>query len=574
MTVQPLNQTRHLRGPSRRAILAGLGASLAAPVMDAGLPGRPALAAVSCPNSCQSVLDEKDDWIRGLPVIDVHCHVFNARDIPAIQFITRVFLPNHVVQLPAKQRRQLEEDLARLLDRRLKATPGYGQEMERLNARFSGADQFDAGLPSLTVPRYARGGPKSCYGNDLAHSTEAISNFVTIVTGYRHKIFEALMATYESALPGVAVALYTPALVDMAFWLEPDETARADGAGGPPPAAARTTTPAQQVEMMETIARAYPGRMHAFAAFCPWRQASDTHHNLAFGDVPERRRKTALEVVEDAILNRGCVGVKLYPPMGFRPIGNAEIPLEAFPPWAQRTPYAERFGEEIDRALMELYRFCADFDVPIMAHTSNSNGAGFFKDTDGKSTSYAVRADPKYWARVLATPGLEKLRLNLAHFGSAAKGVPDWRGTVGELMDGYENVYADLSHFQDLVQDNWRGSGQHCQEAADLMEPLRREFLAGAGAKRWRRILYGSDWEVLAKEFYYADYLAVMAHMYRRKIYGPGINNDQAARGFMCTNAVRFLGLQQGGRNRQRLEEWYARHHLDPGLLARFDGVE
>lgn len=551
---------------------------MAAPVTGTGSGGMSAaLAAVSCPNSCQSVLDDKDEWIRGLPVIDVHCHVFNARDIPAIQFITRVYLPNHVVLLPAKQRRQLEEDLARLLDKRLAATPGYEQEMERLNARLSGADQFDAGLPSLVVPRYARGGPKSCYGNDLAHSTEAISNFVTIMTGYRHKIFEALIETYRSALPGVEVALYTPALVDMALWLEPDAAALADGAPGSQAARAMTThqtTPAQQVEMMEMIARAYPGRMHAFAPFCPWRQASDAHHNLSFGDVPERRRRTAMEVVEDAILNRGCIGVKLYPPMGFRPIGNAEIPLDQFPPWARQTPYADRFGEELDRALMELYRFCADLDVPIMAHTSNSNGAGFFKDSDGKSTSYAVRADPKYWARVLATPGLEKLRINLAHFGSAARGQPDWRETVGELMDAYENVYADLSHFQDLVQDNWLGSGQHCQEAADLLEPLRREFLAGERAKRWRRILYGSDWEVLAKEFYYADYLPVMAHMYRRKIYGPGINNDQAARGFMSANAIRFLGLDTGARNRKRLEEWYAKQRLDAGLLARFDGVE
>ncbi|MEC9369179.1 MAG: amidohydrolase family protein, partial [Pseudomonadota bacterium] len=521
----------------------------------------------------------KDEWIRGLPIIDVHCHVFNSRDIPAIQFITKVYLPNHVIELKPPQRRQLEQELARLLANRLKATPGYDEEMVLLRARLTGADDFGAGLPQLPMPKYARGNAKSCYGNDLAHSSEALSHFTAMITGYRHKIFEALVDTYRSALPGVEVALYTPALVDMMFWLERDAVAMADGGGASPQAAELTeyqTTLEQQVNLMEMLILNYPGQIHPFVPFCPWRQVSDSHHNLSFGDVPERRRKTALEIVEDAILNRGFLGVKLYPPMGFRPIGNASIPLGQFPSWAAATPYADRFGEELDRALMQLYKFCADFDVPIMAHTSNSNGAGFYENEKGEQVSFAERADPRFWEEVLALPGMGKLRLNMAHFGSGtgAKDRIDWRDSIGRMMDAHDNVYADLSHFQDTVQDNWLGAGQHCQEAAKLLEPIRKAFLDGPRAHRWKRLMYGSDWEVLAKEFYYADYLPVMAHMYRRKIYGPGIGAERAARGFMSGNAVRFLGLGRGERTRERLDVYYAKQRMDARLLARFDAQE
>ncbi|RME99427.1 MAG: hypothetical protein D6773_12930 [Alphaproteobacteria bacterium] len=108
-----------------------------------------------------------------------------------------------------------------------------------------------------------------------------------------------------------------------------------------------------------------------------------------------------------------------------------------------------------------------------------------------------------------------------------------------------------------------------------MLDPLRRRFLRPpAGRVRAQRLLYGSDWSMLAKEFYYADYLPVVAHMYRRKIHSVGAGARRNARAFLCGNAIRFLGLRKGERTRARLEAWYSRHGLDADLLARFDAVD
>ena len=76
---------------------------------------------------------------------------------------------------------------------------------------------------------------------------------------------------------------------------------------------------------------------------------------------------------------------------------------------------------------------------------------------------------------------------------------------------------------------------------------------------------------MLSKEYYYADYLPVLAHMYRRKIYSVGAGAEKNARAFLSGNAARFLGLRQGDKARARLKAWYSKHNLDPALLKRFD---
>jgi predicted TIM-barrel fold metal-dependent hydrolase len=385
------------------------------------------------------------------------------------------------------------------------------------------------------------------------------------------------MATNTIPHPGVGVALFTPAMIDMDYWLgvggEAESGVSDIGTGA---FSLRQSSPAQQVELMEMIQRLYPGQCHGFASFCPWRQVDDTYHNALVGEGSKRRRKTALEIVEDAILNRGLVGVKLYPPMGFLPFGNADIPPGGFPDSVAKTPYAEEFGHHLDAALLALYEFCAANDVPIMAHTAPSNGAGVFKDASGKEMGFEARAHPGGWERVLAQPGLEGLKLNLAHFSGSpdADLTNEWRASTGKLMDAYQSVYTDLSYFPEMLMDNITGSGQHCREAAQILEPIRKGFLSGeAGEKRAQRMLYGSDWSMLSKEYYYADYLPVVAHMYRRKIYGVGQGAEKNTRAFLSQNAIEFLGLRAGDTARARLEAWYARHGLDPAPLQRFDAV-
>ncbi|HDO52344.1 MAG TPA: hypothetical protein ENH05_06360, partial [Rhizobiales bacterium] len=381
----------------------------------------------------------------------------------------------------------------------------------------------------------------------------------------------------ELNLPDTGVALFTPAMVDMDYWLGAGgEGESSVGDLGTDAFSLRQTEPARQVELTEMIQRLYPGRCHGFVSFCPWRQVSDLHHNATVGAGSPRRMQTALETVQDAILNRGFVGVKLYPPMGFAPLGNAALPAEAFPPALANTPYEQDFGALLDEALLGLYRFCVAHDVPVMAHTAPSNGAGAFTNSAGEKIGYGARAHPAGWRKVLEQPGLSALKLNLAHFGGSRETAErrKWRTGIGALMDAYPNIYTDLAHYPEMLMDAFTGTGQRCGAAAQALDPIRKGFLAGeAGARRARRMLYGSDWSMLSKEFYYADYLPVVAHMYRRKIYGVGQGAERNAQAFLSHNAAEFLGLRAGDKARARLEAWYSRHGLDAAPLRRFDAV-
>lgn len=559
---------------SRRAVLGGLSAALGA-----SLGGSFPISALAttCPNACRSMIGTGDAWIKGLPVIDAHCHIFNARDIPAIHFITKVFLPHYAPDLSAANRQRLEREIAIYAAAALGRTPGFEQERAVLEARLAGEPESKAMAEAGELPAFAKGSANACYGSDVTHNIAGVRNLVKILTNFRHKNFDALMRSNQSGIEGVGVALYTPALVDMDYWL---------GFGGEGEAgvsdigmdafALRQTAPWRQAELTEMIQRLNPGHCHGFISFCPWRQLDDAYHNALVGDDSARRRKTALETVQDAILNRGFLGVKLYPPMGFFPLGNASLPVDAFPGNAASEPYAGEFGRLLDEALLSLYRFCVEHDVPVMAHAAPSNGAGVFRPTAGKAYPYEMRAHPSGWSRVLATPGLSALRVNLAHFGGGhdPASTAEWREAIGTLMDSYPNVYTDLSHYPEMLMDNFIGTGQHCREGAEALEAIRKGFLGGAtGGTRVQRILYGSDWSMLSKEFYYGDYLPVVAHMYRRKIYGMGGGAQANARAFLSGNAMRFLGLRQGDKARARLEAWYSKHNLDPGVLTRFDVV-
>jgi hypothetical protein len=418
------------------------------------------------------------------------------------------------------------------------------------------------------LPDFSIGTDKSCFGKDVAETISGLQNLVSIMTEFRHRIFETLVTTYDTEIPGVEVALYTPAMVDMDYWLGAvHDTSRVIGDVGTDAFSLPQTSIAQQIELMEMIQNLNPGRCHMFVSFCPWRQVDDE----AAGRTP-----TALDLVRDAVLNRGFLGVKLYPPMGFLPIGNAELPIQAYPDWAAQESYAGEFGVLLDEALRALYRFCIEHDVPVMAHCAPTNSAGT-TTVAGKNENYAQRAHPFGWARLMSEPEFASLRLNLSHFGGSRK--PDvsaeWQSVIGQMMDAHPNVYSDMSHFAELLIDNYSGTGQRCSISANFLDNLRTGFLGtGWGDVRAGRLLYGSDWSMLSKEFYYADYLVVMAHMYRRKIYGIGEGAEKNARSFLCGNAIRFLGLRPGDANRKRLDDWYRRLQLDPAVLARFDAVD
>ena len=240
--------------------------------------------------------------------------------------------------------------------------------------------------------------------NAQSFSLKGIVNFIVQYFQYRFVSAQDYLNLFTPAA-GRDVDLLLASMVDYDWWL----------AGGCP-----TPTPlSTQVEVSALISQLSDGRVHGFAPFCPLREvAAQAKFKNKCGDVAE----SSLAFVQDAVRRQGCVGVKLYPPMGFAAYGNQKFdvrgPTQApfwksdlLPEWtAGQIPYpdgsSELLGKRMDDVLEKLYLWCEEEQVPILAHTNETNGA-----TD----SFKALASAEYWA--LALVRHPRLRVNFGHLG-------------------------------------------------------------------------------------------------------------------------------------------------------------
>ena len=285
---------------------------------------------------------------------------------------------------------------------------------------------------------------------------------------------------------------------------------------------------AAQISRLAALARRFPGELLGFVAFDPF------------------RRETALPIVRAALDSGAALGVKFYPPSGYRASENAAWPEK--PSWWRfglRGQWNSRYrgwaGEDLNRVNRQLFAYCESYDVPILAHCTPDG----FEAVDG----YGAMADPRYWRRVLEE--FPKLRLTLAHAGGGESWFSDreWTGDADfdqrawDLATRYENVYLDLS-YSDEVLDPAKLAALQRRFAALLPsshDPLRPYALGD-------KLVYGSDWHMVAVLVERTRILAVLRDLFDEPALVP-----YRAR-FFAGNAVRFL----------RLGEWNEAAALEP----------
>ncbi len=248
-----------------------------------------------------------------------------------------------------------------------------------------------------------------------------------------------------------ARVMLTPALVDYNRWLGIKE--------GDPAEQAMTSLP-NQLQVMAAIAR-WRAReqgvpVFAFTPFDPWRYLEDQQAN----------RPDMLKVAGSFIEDGSIVGFKLYPPMGFAPAANDQVPDDWFPQ-ALRDLAGPNVGVALDRAMDDLFAYCVAADVPIMAHCANSEFPAAAAD-DAPHDAWG--ATPEFWARALAK--YPDLRLNLGHFGgvwdfgAAARPAAtrqdvldqqtaqQWARDIVSMMVNkpYPNLFADVAFASSLLR--------------------------------------------------------------------------------------------------------------------------
>jgi predicted TIM-barrel fold metal-dependent hydrolase len=533
-------------------------------------------------------------------IIDAHCHVFNVDDLPVYRFLRHVVLPDRCfenldalawllarfvkslapglaaerraleasgitsVRAPSEvpQRRQdsLSEALRALRSAALRGRPRpAGRELELDRALdappLTPTDQAEALLRSLssrtTILRETPGNrgplPSDAELNAIARrltgslageastlSVERLSLFGGLggLIAWAAKIsgFRRTLVTDLATISGgpARPVLLTPALVDFGPWISADRELPGNPAAVIP----------AQMEIMRLIAAKRPGSalVHPFVPYDPWRAAADTASDRPNGPLAE---------VREAITNQGAVGVKLYPPMGFRAWHNTGVPDGGFPKDLQNQ-LRQELGQKLDQALREIYEECIRLEVPVMAHCADSNearpGSGLF-------------ASPEHWeAAVEQFPGL---RINLGHFGGVwlldgpeqrcdERVKTNWTDLCAEIIARHPTqVWADLSYFSEVLR-----SGEHRQKAIEKL----KSFASHPAAANF---LYGSDWIMVGQEAGSDEYAAMVSSAASE----AGLSAEE----FSWRAAARFLGLDRPGQQRNRL---LAFHANGPGAEA------
>lgn len=481
------------RGPTRRELLGG------------------ALALAACTRPVRAPGQRFEQPI----IIDVHCHDFNASDLPITGFIARTIpglteLTRGVTPIPEQILRRVVGTIHGWLNAE---APSADAELPLMRAALANGGVI-APTPPLALPRaiFDRlaaqiGGLLGLDQAALGEGFFQLAETLHLVSHPRARIAASLATIYPT------VSLFTPLLVDYDAWT--DDHAASSLASQVP-----ANEMVARLSMRGCIGRA-DARLHPFIAYDPLRDGG-------------------LAIVQQAVLRSGFIGVKLYPAVGFLPLGNAEL---------AGNPAR---GQALDAALRGLYALCETEEIPITAHASPGNEFAF---------GYGEMAAPARWAPVLRE--FPHLRLNFGHFGhetgaDGAEGIEArdaWMRQAAELMTAYPHVYADLSS-SPLVYD--------AAYAARFGPHLRA--LCARFPRVSSRLMYGSDWWL--NRFDPHGETAVGAF---QRFLGEWL--EPAREAIMGRNALRFLGfldeddrLATGNRNRQRLRAFYGSEPLPAWL--------
>lgn len=535
--------------------------------------------------------------------IDAHCHVFNGTDLQITEFFSKVavqqdsalgagarVLGSLLQELawsvaPGGQEElaelgKIRDALASCSEARLQAglatlrQSGYTKGRQELQAALRRTPEFRVlqdQLRSNAVPlvldedsnarinaiRLIEGLPEnvgvyraSQRTRDLnimslkGRSVTGMIDFVLQNFQYRYVSVHDYLITYNQ--PGIRVVdLMLPSLVDYDWWL-------AKGS-------ATLTSLQTQIDVMHQIAVVTGGRVHCFVPYDPLRQvAFELGHASA----------DSFTLVVDAIEKHGCVGVKLYPPMGFAALGNSDLrgpngssfwAREWLPRWTASTD----LGDRLDRAMAKLLRWCEVNGVPVMAHTGLSNGV---------TPDFERLAGSLYWANALKA--FPSLRVSFGHFGDSSPvedGLGRARAFAG-LMNGNGGepgafAYADAGYFVEVMNS---------QPA--LLATLRQlyEETAGKGsAALANRFMYGTDWEMTLTEGSVDTYLSQFVDLFNELEVRPAIRAQgltELGAKFFGGNAVTWIGLRSGDPTRRRLDAFYSANRVpQPDWTAKVD---
>jgi predicted TIM-barrel fold metal-dependent hydrolase len=254
-----------------------------------------------------------------------------------------------------------------------------------------------------------------------------------------------------------------------------------------------------QIELISNIAAKYPWKIMPFIMFDP-------------------RRPGAFDITKNALKDKGFLGVKMYPSLGYHP-----------------NPCSGFNKKQMNKELKKIYKYCANKSIPITTHCS-------------KGGAYRVKrlarrlSHPLNWIEVLEEH--PDLCINFAHFGGPEGRKKKflntndpglWCNVIQKLMimKGYKNVYADTSYHEGALKEDTAAAYY-----AALKKLISKDRIKN-------RIIFGTDWLMTRHTWPEKKYVG-------KFIKGlPAQELEQVA----FDNPLRFLF--PGGKVPQRIKDFY-----------------
>jgi predicted TIM-barrel fold metal-dependent hydrolase len=431
--------------------------------------------------------------------IDVHAHFFNGSDVPVRGFVAECI--GHSEDPPL---RQLIELAAPLLEALALLAPTAAAELRQLRAfdrdvqglssteasdRFATLIDAERTLASQRLADLIRGTAlerallrmKSSAGGPtrrgalsaseiraIVERTRAASprtgvrfsrsaspadvadgfiGFLFYMLSLRASNLEVHHEAFASGPNAFGIDLALGALVDFDYWIDcPPRSAHDD-----------------QLAVHARLAQARPKYFKPLVAYNPWTDIQQSGAGLA-------------RVVR-AIKDYGFAGVKIYPPMGFKPAANALNP----PPTTKKRPDLKK----LDRVLKDFFEKCAEIDAPVLAHAARSNGRDTYHDEFAGAAGWRALIDGYAANARVAT-------IDFGHFGGGT-----WMQDFALLMqDKYERrLYGDLSYRPELMCPPT--PDESCLEGRyRLRQALDVTFKDGKTVAD--RVMFGTDWLMIS----------------------------------------------------------------------------
>lgn len=277
----------------------------------------------------------------------------------------------------------------------------------------------------------------------------------------------------------------------------------------------------KQIQKSSNFIKRAQGRLLGFVAFHPERGM--------------KRKNDCLQA-----LKQGHIGIKIYPPLNYRPDG------QGMPATDQH-----RAVPDYTEVLTALYTDCDD-KIPLLTHCTPEG----FEAWGGTGPL----SNPLYWENVLQNH--TELRLCFGHAGGgiykyedAYQGIPEietdgwytepaqWAAStnnyarhIARLCRTYPNVYADFSYLQAMLYDD--------DKQSHFIGNLLYEFDQPGDFHLADKLVYGSDWHMAMLIDKCNEFIAMFKEI-MMKVYEDEAQGRELCDRFFFRNAVRFLNLPQ-----------------------------